>query len=56
MALEGADLAVSLVGILHQSGRNSFEAVHAAAPGMIGRAARDAGIRRLVHVSAIGAD
>lgn len=55
-ALEGADLAISLVGILHQSGRNSFEAVHAAAPGMIARAASDAGIRRLVHVSAIGAD
>ena len=55
-ALEGADMVVSLVGILHESGRNSFDAVQATAPGLIARSAANAGVERLVHLSAIGAD
>lgn len=55
-ALEGADMAVSLVGILHESGKNTFDAVQAIGPGLIARAAVAAGVDRLVHVSAIGAD
>jgi NADH dehydrogenase len=52
----GADLVVNLVGILYQSGRNTFDAVQATAPGTIARAAATAGAKALVHVSAIGAD
>lgn len=55
-AITGADMVVNLVGILHQSGRNTFEAVQASAPGTIARAAAAAGARAMVHVSAIGAD
>jgi uncharacterized protein YbjT (DUF2867 family) len=55
-AAENADLVVSLVGILFQSGGNTFDAVQASGPGVIARAAADAGASRLVHVSAIGAD
>lgn len=55
-AVHGADLVVNLAGILHESGRSTFAAVQAEAPGRIGRAAREAGATRLVHVSAIGAD
>jgi len=55
-ALEGADIAISLVGILYQSGRNTFDAVQASGPGLIARAATDAGVGQLLHVSAIGAD
>ncbi len=55
-ALEGADAAVNLVGILFQSGRQTFEAVQAFGPRAIGEAARAAGISDVVHVSAIGAD
>jgi uncharacterized protein YbjT (DUF2867 family) len=55
-ALAGADGAVNLVGVLYPSGRNSFARVHAAAPGIIAAAAAEAGVRALVHVSAIGAD
>lgn len=55
-ALADSDLVISLVGILHESGRNTFEAVHASGPGLIARAAAEAGVRRLVHISAIGAD
>lgn len=55
-AVAGADAVVNLVGILYQSGRNTFDAVQASAPGTIAKAAAAAGARSLVHVSAIGAD
>ena len=53
-ALEGADAAVNLVGILAQAGRQTFDAVQAFGPRAIGEAARAAGISDMVHVSAIG--
>lgn len=55
-ALDGAVVAVNLVGILVPSGRQSFEALHVAGARAVARAAREAGVRHLVHVSAIGAD
>jgi NADH dehydrogenase len=55
-ALEGADAAINLVGILYESGRQTFDAVQAFGPRAIGEAARAAGIANVVHVSAIGAD
>jgi NADH dehydrogenase len=55
-ALRGADAAVNLVGVLTESGRQRFDAVHAFGARAIARAARDAGIGAVVHVSAIGAD
>jgi NADH dehydrogenase len=55
-ALEGADAAVNLVGILFEAGRQTFDAVQAFGPRAIGEAARAAGLADVVHVSAIGAD
>ncbi len=55
-ALEGADAAVNLVGILAQSGRQTFDAVQTFGPRAIGEAALAANISSVVHVSAIGAD
>ncbi|MBX2806013.1 MAG: complex I NDUFA9 subunit family protein [Hyphomicrobiales bacterium] len=55
-ALEGADAAVNLVGILQPSGKQSFEAVQAEGAGTFAQAAKEAGAKALVHVSAIGAD
>jgi uncharacterized protein YbjT (DUF2867 family) len=55
-ALEGASAAVNLVGILSPWGRQRFKTLHAEAPGIIGRHAGIHGVRRVVHISAIGAD
>lgn len=55
-AIAGADAIVNLVGILYESGRNSFNAVHAQAPARIGKLAAAASVGTVVHVSAIGAD
>lgn len=55
-ALQGADAVVNCVGILVEEGQNRFDAVQAAGAGRIARAAAEAGIARIVHLSAIGAD
>ncbi len=51
-----ADAVVNLVGILRPAGGQSFEAIHAEGAETIATAAAGAGVKRLVHVSAIGAD
>ncbi len=55
-AVEGADAVVNLVGILYQKGSQTFRAVHVEGAAAIARAAQAAGAKRLVHVSALGAD
>jgi len=52
----GAEVVVNCVGILYETGSQTFQALHAEAPGRIGRAAAAAGTARVVHISAIGAD
>ncbi len=54
-AIEGADVVINAVGILAPSGRQSFDAVHADGARAVARAAHEAGVKRLVHISAIGA-
>lgn len=55
-AVEGAEAVVNLIGVLYESGRHSFQAVHAEAPVRMARAAKAVGAERFVHVSAIGAN
>ena len=50
------DAVVNLVGILNSSGRATFETVHVQLTARVLAAARAAGVRRLLHVSALGAD
>jgi NADH dehydrogenase len=55
-ALDGAEAAVNLVGLLYESGRQKFSALHIQAAKAIAEAATAAGATRLVQVSAIGAN
>lgn len=55
-AIEGATAVVNCVGILVESGKQTFGAVQDEAAGRIARLAAEAGVERLVHISAIGAD
>jgi NADH dehydrogenase len=55
-ALEGAEVAVNLVGILHERRPGDFHRLQGEAPGSLARAAAAAGVGRFVHLSAIGAD
>jgi NADH dehydrogenase len=55
-AVEGAEAVVNLVGILANSGAQTFNAVHVAGARAVAKAASEVGARTLVHISAIGAD
>lgn len=55
-AAEGADAVINLVGILYETSRQSFNLVQAEGARDVAAAAREAGVKSLVHVSAIGAD
>ncbi|RUQ28072.1 MAG: complex I NDUFA9 subunit family protein [Candidatus Competibacteraceae bacterium] len=52
----GCDAVINLVGILHEYSGQSFRAVHAELPGKVAEACRAAGVQRLLHMSALGAD
>ncbi|MDB5500201.1 MAG: 3-beta hydroxysteroid dehydrogenase/isomerase [Tardiphaga sp.] len=54
-AIRDASIVVNLVGILTESGKQSFDAVQAQGAAAIAQAAAEVGAR-MVHVSAIGAD
>ncbi|HEX3116245.1 MAG TPA: complex I NDUFA9 subunit family protein [Bradyrhizobium sp.] len=54
-AMRGSRAAINLVGILAESGAQTFDAVQGAGAGTVAKAAAAAGAA-LVHVSAIGAD
>jgi uncharacterized protein YbjT (DUF2867 family) len=51
--VDGCDAVVNLVAILHGS-EAAFERVHVALPRRLAAACRAAGVRRVVHVSALG--
>ncbi|MBE0533219.1 MAG: complex I NDUFA9 subunit family protein [Rhodospirillales bacterium] len=55
-AIEGADAAVNLVGILAERGRRTFQRLHVDGPAYLAAAAARASLGRLVQVSAIGAN
>ncbi|HEU0216491.1 MAG TPA: complex I NDUFA9 subunit family protein [Stellaceae bacterium] len=50
------DALINCVGILYEHGSQKFDVVHHSAPAKLARLAREAGVERLVHISAIGAD
>ena len=54
-AMLGADAVVNCVGILAESGKNTFEAVQSEGAERVARLAAQEGIDTLVHISAIGA-
>src|SRR5688500_11039162 len=54
--LQGIDVVANAVGILRESGALTFEAVHVAAPAALFRACVQAGVRKIVQISALGAD
>lgn len=54
-AISGADAVVNLIGILHQSGRSSFDAMHHQLPARLARICDAAGIKRLIQMSSLQA-
>ena len=55
-AVAGSDAVINLVGLLFESGRQSFKGVHTQGAKAVAEAARDNGITNFVHLSSLGAD
>ena len=55
-AVAGADMVVNLVGLGIESGKQKFAAVNTEGAATVARAARAAGVKSLVHMSALGVD
>jgi uncharacterized protein YbjT (DUF2867 family) len=55
-AVESADGVVNAISLYTEHGGDTFHSVHVEAATRIARAARRAGVKRLVHLSGIGAD
>lgn len=54
--VEGADAAINAVGIIGETHRQRFEALHSVVPKAYFDACRRAGVRRVIQISALGAD
>ncbi len=54
--LRGVDVVVNAVGILRPTGKQTFEALHVRGPRALFAAAAVAGVRRVIQVSALGAE
>ncbi|WP_407353443.1 SDR family oxidoreductase [Luteimonas sp. R10] len=54
-ALRGVDAVVNVVGIFREQDSQSFDALHVKGPLALFEAAADAGVRRIVQISALGA-
>ena len=53
--LKNTDVVINLLGILHQSKKNSFDRIHHLWPSDLAKIMKELGIKRLLHVSALGA-
>lgn len=54
--LDGSHAVVNLTGILFESGRQTFDAVHTKGADRLAQAAKAAGVKRFIHVSALAID
>jgi NADH dehydrogenase len=52
----GADAVVNLVGIVFERGKQRFDTAHHRGPGALAGIAKSAGVKLLVHISALSAD
>lgn len=55
-ALSGCDAVLHLVAVIRERGRQTFDSVNRGGAENVARAAREAGVGHIVHVSAVGAD
>lgn len=55
VVLRGTDAVINLIGILHQNHHASFNAIHHQLPAQLAKICADLGIKRLLHMSSLGA-
>lgn len=52
--LKKTDVVINLLGILHQSKKESFDKIHHIWPSSLAKIMKEAGIKRLIHLGALG--
>jgi len=52
--LKNCDLAINLVGILHETRKQKFNQIHAQFPNLLGKLCNELAVKKLVHISALG--
>lgn len=55
-ATAGTDCVINAVGVLASSGAQTFDSLHVEGARAVAKAARESNVKRLIHISAIGAD
>jgi uncharacterized protein YbjT (DUF2867 family) len=55
-AVKAADIVINAVGVLASTGKQTFDSIHDEGARVAAKAAKAAGARQFIHVSAIGAD
>lgn len=55
-ALHGSDVAINCIGILFEKRKGGFHKAHVALPHAIAEACKKQGVKRLLHISALGVD
>jgi uncharacterized protein YbjT (DUF2867 family) len=54
--LKGVDAVINAVGIISESGADSFKALHSETPKALFKACAKAGVKKVIQISALGAD
>lgn len=54
-SMKGQDAVINLIGILHESGKTTFRSVHVDLVRKLAIACEVEGVKRLIHISALGA-
>lgn len=54
--LEGIDVVINAVGIIRETRRQTFTALHSATPAALFRTAARCGVQKIIQISALGAD
>ena len=52
--LKNCDLVINLVGILYETGKQKFNHIHSRFPHLLSNLCNEQGIKKLVHISALG--
>ena len=55
-AIKNSDIVINLVGILFENRKQKFSDLHSDLPGLIAKYCSESGVKKFIHVSAIGAN
>ena len=55
-AIKNSDIVINLIGILYETRKQKFNAIHVGIPDAISKVCAETGVKKFIHISAIGAN